>query len=37
MLHLHALEEAGQFQVVTSSYTGSGRRSTASVSAQSAA
>jgi hypothetical protein len=37
MLHLHALEEDGQFHVATSSYTASGRCATASVSAQSAA
>ena len=37
VLHLHALEEAGQFHVATSSYTASGRRSTAKVSAHSAA
>src|SRR5262249_3078812 len=37
VLHLHPLEEAGQLHVATSSYTASGRRSTASVSAQSLA
>src|SRR5215831_10899609 len=37
VLHLHALEEAGQLHVVTSSYTARGRRSTVRVSAQSAA
>src|SRR5262249_30647226 len=36
VLHLHPLEEAGQFHVATSSYTARGRCSTASVSAQSA-
>src|SRR5262245_44554184 len=37
VLHLQALEEDRQFHVATSPYTASGRRSTASVSAQSAA
>jgi len=37
VLHLHALEEAGQLDVVTSSYTARDRRATVSVSAQSAA
>ena len=37
VLHLHPLEAGGHFRVATSSYTANGRRSTASVSAQSAA
>ena len=37
VLHLHPLEESAQLHVATSSYTASGRRSTASVSAQRAA
>ena len=37
VLHLHPLEEAGQFHVPASSYTASGRRSTSRVRAQRAA